>query len=85
MAAKYLTDSEIQNAGILDKTAVEELFRKYEHPDTPATDRVQLDALVNHVVGIQILHKQLIEQDVPALAAKQAEKLKWKVRATSGV
>lgn len=85
LANRYLSDSDITAAGILDKGAVQEAFAKYEHPDTAATDRVQLDALVNHVVGIQILHKKLIEGNVPDMAQKQAEKLKWKVAATSAV
>lgn len=77
LANKYLNDQAIDAAGLLDKQGVQAIFELHEAPETTASTRVQLDAVINHLIGVQVLHKHFIEQDVPALAQQKAERLKW--------
>ncbi len=77
LANKYLNDQAIDAAGLLDKQGVRAIFELHEAPATTASTKVQLDAVINHMIGIQVLHKHFIEQDVPALASQKAAQLKW--------
>ena len=38
-----------------------------------------MDALINHLLGVQMLHRLFIENDVSAQARQMAEDLNWKV------
>jgi asparagine synthase (glutamine-hydrolysing) len=77
LADKYLSDDAIDNAGLLDKSGVKAIFELHENNDTEVAKKVQLDAVINHMIGIQILHAHFVDQDVPALAKKEAERLGW--------
>ena len=77
LAETYLSEVEIDKAGILDSEGVKAIFALQESDDTAAATRVQLDAIINHMIGIQILHKLFIQQDVPLLAQQKAEQLGW--------
>ncbi|WP_413440479.1 asparagine synthase (glutamine-hydrolyzing) [Synechococcus sp. MIT S1220] len=79
LAADYLSDASIEEAGLLDKAGVKELFERHEDPKTSDADRVQMDALINHLLGVQMLHRLFVENDVPAQAQQMAEDLDWKV------
>ena len=79
MADEYLSDSAIENAGLLDKTGVKTLFELHESDDTPTASQVQLDAVINHMIGVQILHQHFIATDVPRLAQQRAEQYGWTV------
>jgi len=79
LAEEYLTEDAVENAGLLDSEGIRKLFAVHDDSDTPRADLVQIDALLNHLLGVQILHRQLIEQDVPALAQHRAEELGWQV------
>jgi len=78
LADDYLSDEAIEEAGILDKEGVNNLFELHEDEKTPVSTQVQLDAVINHILGVQILHKHFIANDVPLQAREQAEKLGWK-------
>jgi asparagine synthase (glutamine-hydrolysing) len=39
--------------------------------------QVKLDAVINHMIGVQILHKHFVETDVPQQAAQRAAELGW--------
>jgi asparagine synthase (glutamine-hydrolysing) len=78
---EYLSDDAIASSGLLDADGVAELLSVHEAPDAAPSDRVQIDAILNHLVGVQILQTSLIDADVPAMARQQAEKLGWKVMA----
>jgi asparagine synthase (glutamine-hydrolysing) len=43
------------------------------------TEQVQLDALINHLLSVQLLHKHFIAADVPQLARDRAQTLGWQV------
>jgi asparagine synthase (glutamine-hydrolysing) len=77
LADEYLSKEAIENAGLLDKEGVDALFELHEAKDTPVSTQVQLDAVINHMIGIQILHKHFVENDVPAQAVVMANQLSW--------
>jgi len=79
LADKYLSDEAIDAAGILDKQGVKALFELHESEDTTASTQVKLDAVINHMIGIQILHQHFIATDVPSLARQKADEYGWKV------
>lgn len=79
LAGKYLSSGAIDKAGLLDKAGVTAIFEAFEAPETTLSTKVQLDAVINHLIGIQILHSQFIEQDIPKLAARRAQDLGWVV------
>lgn len=77
LADKYLNDSAIDNAGVLDKEGVHAIFELHDAPDTTASTKVQLDAVINHMISIQVLHSHFVAQDLPALAQQRSEELGW--------
>ncbi|SIT69158.1 asparagine synthase (glutamine-hydrolysing) [Ectothiorhodosinus mongolicus] len=77
LADQYLSDQAIQDAGLLDVNGVKALFQLHEAADTSASTQVQLDAVINHMIGVQVLHHQFVAQDIPALARKRAAELGW--------
>ena len=46
---------------------------------SPVSTQVKLDAVINHMLGVQILHKHFIESDVPEMAGVKAKELGWHV------
>ncbi|MGW8309979.1 MAG: asparagine synthase (glutamine-hydrolyzing) [Thiogranum sp.] len=77
LADKHLSPEAISDAGLLDPDGVSALFRLHEAPDTSAATQTQLDAVINHMIGVQVLHRHFIINDIPALARKKAEELGW--------
>jgi len=77
LADKYLNHQAIEDAGLLDAQGVDALFELHESPDTSASTKVQLDAIINHLIGVQILHSHFITQDIPKLASHRAQLLNW--------
>ena len=79
LADKYLSDEAIEQAGLLDKDGVKAIFDLHEAEDTAVASKVQLDAVINHLIGVQVLHSHFVEQDIPALAQNKAAELGWVV------
>ncbi|MCB0717816.1 MAG: asparagine synthase (glutamine-hydrolyzing) [Bacteroidetes bacterium] len=77
LAATYLTPDHIADAGVLDHKNVGRLLDLYYSDETPRSTLVQLDALINHALGIQIIHESLLSEDIPAMARAKAEELGW--------
>ena len=77
LAAEYLSDQAIQDTGLLDRDGAAAVFELHEAPDTTAATQTQLDAVINHMLGVQILHRQFVATDVPAMARKKADELGW--------
>lgn len=77
LANQYLSPSAIEQAGLLDVDGVRSLFELHERPDTPVSTQVQLDAVINHLLGVQILHEHFVAADVPAQAQARARELGW--------
>ena len=72
LAAEHLSPTAVADAGLLDQRGVEEILALYADESRPRAELVQLDAVINHMLGVQVLHRQLIADDVPARAAEAA-------------
>jgi len=79
LADRYLSKDAVTDAGLLDPAGVAALFALHEGKDTPVATQVQLDAVINHMLGLQILHEQFVQTDVPAQARAAADRLGWQV------
>jgi asparagine synthase (glutamine-hydrolysing) len=77
LADEYLSDEAVREAGLLDPEGVRCLFSEHRDPDASHAALVQLDALINHALGVQVLQRNLIERNIPARALAQAELLGW--------
>lgn len=77
LAGNYLSPEAIRDAGLLSQSGVNTLFEMHEHPETSAATQIQLDAVINHMISVQILHKHFIATDVPAQARARAQELGW--------
>jgi asparagine synthase (glutamine-hydrolysing) len=67
----------MHDTGLLDIDGVRAVFALHDAPDTTPATRVQLDAVINHLIGVQILHQQFIAADLPRRAAESAAELGW--------
>jgi asparagine synthase (glutamine-hydrolysing) len=77
LAERHLNPEAIEAAGLLDTKGVEALFRIHESPDTSAATQTQLDAVINHLIGVQVMHKHFVASDIPAEARRKAAELGW--------
>jgi asparagine synthase (glutamine-hydrolysing) len=77
LAARHLTPSAIADAGVLDHAGVTALLELHEAPETGTATQVQLDASINHLLGVQILHQHFIAADIPRQARETASRLGW--------
>ncbi len=77
LAREYLSEGAIATAQLLDFNAVSRLFERYHDSTTPVATQVQLDAVINHLLSVQILHEHFIDADVPKVAQEQAQNLNW--------
>jgi asparagine synthase (glutamine-hydrolysing) len=78
LADEYLSDTALEQAGLLDTGGVKALFELHENPETSTATQIQLDAVINHMLGVQILHRQFVAADIPQLARQRAEELGWR-------
>ncbi|EHQ07198.1 asparagine synthase (glutamine-hydrolyzing) [Leptonema illini] len=72
LAADFLSDEAIEEAGLLDRQGVRELERRRRHPSGDQAELVRIDALLNHALGVQILRRNLLSSDLPAKAKRLA-------------
>ncbi|MCB1172722.1 MAG: asparagine synthase (glutamine-hydrolyzing) [Leptospiraceae bacterium] len=79
----FLSGDSIADAGILQQEHIEKLWQNYVNPATAPAARVQLDAVMNHAIGIQILHRNLVAADIPALALKKAAEYQKEIKSTA--
>ena len=79
LADKFLSNEAIEEAGLLDSQGVEALFAIHESPDTSTATQVQLDAVINHMLSVQMMHKQFVAADIPTQARQTADKLDWTI------
>ncbi len=78
LADEYLSPERIREAGVLSEDGVKALFAQHEDKALTAATQNRLDALINHLLGVQILHRHFIASDVPAQARAKAEALNWR-------
>jgi asparagine synthase (glutamine-hydrolysing) len=77
LARDYLGKRAISDTGLLDEAGVRALFDLHESDDTEVATKVRLDAVINHLLGVQILHREFVARDIPALARESARQLGW--------
>jgi asparagine synthase (glutamine-hydrolysing) len=78
LADQYLSEDAIREAGLLDPDGVRRLFELHEAEDTSVSTQVQLDAVINHMIGVQVLHAHFVAADIPRIARRKAEALGWR-------
>jgi asparagine synthase (glutamine-hydrolysing) len=81
LADEYLSTEAVERAGWLDTAGIQALFELHEAPDTSTETQVRLDAVINHLLGVQILHRHFIDTDVAKQAQQRAAQLGWRVAA----
>src|SRR5690606_29983234 len=67
----------IRDAGLVAERGARALLELHAGPGTTTATRVELDAIVNHLLSVQILHRHFVAADVPALARERARALGW--------
>lgn len=77
LADDYLNPGAIEEAGILSTDGVDNLFALHDDPNLTAATQNKLDAVINHMIGVQVLHRHFVAQDIPALARAKAQELGW--------
>ncbi|WP_445361688.1 asparagine synthase (glutamine-hydrolyzing) [Microbulbifer sp. EKSA005] len=74
---KFLSPKEVNLAGLLRYSEIDTLIQEYKIPTLHRSKKVQLDAMLNHILGVQILYKRFIEADLPLLAQEKSFHLGW--------
>lgn len=74
---EFASKEKVEAAGLLDSAAIDKMIKDHENPDMDRETKVQLDAVINHVLGVQLLHHHFVEQDIPKLAQQRADELGW--------
>ena len=77
LAEQFLSKEAVEEAGLLDFEAVQTTFARHESEAVSIDEKVQLDAVINHMLGVQILHHHFVKTDVPQLAQQRANELGW--------
>lgn len=77
LAEKHLSKERVEATGLLSYEGVNALFERHDNPNTSAAEQVQMDAVINHLIGVQTLHQHFVETDIPALAKQRADALGW--------
>ncbi|MDJ0703415.1 MAG: asparagine synthase (glutamine-hydrolyzing) [Leptolyngbyaceae cyanobacterium MO_188.B28] len=80
---QYLSPGAIAQAGLLDNIAVRGLFDRYHQAKTSVAEQVQLDAMIDHLLSVQILHEHFIASDLPQIARDRAKALEWRANESS--
>ena len=77
LADRYLSPEAIAAAGVLDPRGVAAVFQAHEAPDVSGATQNRLDAVINHMLGVQVLHEQFITANIPVMARERAKELGW--------
>jgi len=77
LAEQYLSKESLADSGLLSVTGVDEIFRVHDAAETSTATQNKLDAIINHMIGVQVLHEQFVKTNVPELAKARARELGW--------
>ncbi len=77
LADTYLSKDAIADSGLLDSEGVNRVLLHHENENTPVSQRVQLDAVINHLLSVQMMHEHFVATDIPQLARDRAVELGW--------
>ncbi len=81
---EHVSKDKVEACGMLDYSAVQSLLDQHEDPAMDRETKVQLDAVINHILGVQLLHEHFVAQDIPQLAAERARELNWYAETKAG-
>ena len=76
---KFASREKLEEAKLIDADYLDLLIRKQEDSQTEDAEKVQIDALLNHALGVMLLHHHFIAQDIPQLGYEKAQALGWVV------
>jgi len=79
LADQFLNEDAVKSAGLLDYDEVVRTFERHQDGNVPKEESVQLDAVINHMLGVQVLHHHFVATDVPKQARQRASELGWTV------
>ena len=74
---EFANEEKIKEAGLIDYSALQDMIRSHDDPSVSRDHKVQMDAILNHVLGVQLLHHHFVKQDIPKKAAAKAHELGW--------
>ena len=74
---EFANKEKIKEAGLIDYDALQTMLRSHDDPSVSRDHKVQMDAILNHVLGVQLLHHHFVKQDIPKRAAAKAHELGW--------
>ncbi|GAA4343831.1 asparagine synthase (glutamine-hydrolyzing) [Kangiella taiwanensis] len=74
---EFANEEKIKEAGLIDYGALQAMLRSHDDPTVSRDSKVQMDAILNHVLGVQLLHHHFVKQDIPKKAAAKAHELGW--------
>lgn len=77
LADTYLSKQAIEDAGLLNYAGVQQILQRHADSSTPASEQVQFDAIINHLLSVQMLHEHFVATDVPKQARDRAVELGW--------
>jgi asparagine synthase (glutamine-hydrolysing) len=77
LADDYLSKQAIEAARLLDNAAVQQVLQQHGDSDTSDSERTKLDAIINHMLSVQMLHEHFVAKDVPKQACDRARELGW--------
>lgn len=77
LAQEHLCDNALLDSGLLDRAGVQRIISEAQSESTPRPRKVQLDAVINHILGVQMLYQHFVSTDVPAVAEAKAKELGW--------
>ena len=80
LADTYLSKQAVEEAGLLDSEGVNQVLLRHGDDSTPVSQRVQLDAVINHLLSVQMMHEHFVAGDVPQKASDRAQELGWAVK-----
>ncbi len=78
LADEYLNETAINEAGLLSYEGVKELFAMHDDAGLTAATQNKLDAVINHMLGVQVLYRHFVAADIPGQARAKARELGWR-------
>lgn len=64
LADTYLSQQAIADAGLLDYAAVQQVLEQHSDANTSKSEQTQLDAIINHLLSVQMLHEHFVAKNV---------------------
>lgn len=74
---EFANEARVKEAGLIDYDALQDMINSHSDPTVSRDHKVQMDAILNHVLGVQLLHHHFVKQDIPKKAAAKAHELGW--------